>query len=306
MRIPRARVLLLAPLMAAGAALIAAGDATTSRTHAELVAATDAWHEGRIRRLTAPDGWLTLVALEPLAPGPNRVGRSPDAEVSYAGFPFDSVGTITVEADQVRFTPDPGVTVEGVPADAVLRTDADGEPTVLSIGDIRFHIIARGDTLAVRIKDANAPTRTSFKGIDRFPVSEAWRITAEFVPAAKGEQIRIDTVIGVEVDAEISGHAKFRHDGAQVNAVLFDAGNGASLLRFADATSGDTTYSIGRYLYVEPSADGKTVTLDFNRAYNPPCALTPYATCTLPPPSNDFPFSVTAGEQWSESAEPAR
>jgi len=293
-------MLLLAPLLAVGAVLCAAGDAPTASTNADFVAATDAWHEGRIRRLTAPDGWLTLVALETLSPGPNRVGRSPNCEVSYSGFPAESVGTITVETDQIRFTPDPGVTVEGLPEDGLLRADAEGEPTVLTIGDIRFHVIARADTLAVRIKDANAPTRTNFKGIDRYPVDESWRITAEFVPATKDEQISIDTVIGVRVDADISGRARFEHNGAKFDALLFDAGNGASLLRFSDATSGDGTYTIGRYLFVEPSPDGKTVNLDFNRAYNPPCALTPYATCTLPPPGNDFPFPVTAGERWTE------
>lgn len=289
---------------AVAALSLGAGEAPAtdpSPSHAELVAATDAWHADRVRRLTAPDGWLSLVALEPLKPGTNRVGRSPDAEVSYSGFPAPSVGTITVSADQIQFTPDPGVTVGGLPEDRALRTDAEGEPTVLIVGDIRFHVIARGDTLAVRIKDANAPTRTNFKGIDRFPVDESWRITAEFVPAAQDEQIRVDTVIGVQVDSAVSGRARFERDGAKIDAVLFDAGNGASLLRFADSTSGETTYSIGRYLFVEPSADGKTVTLDFNRAYNPPCALTPYATCTLPPPGNDFPFPVTAGERWDNA-----
>ncbi len=266
----------------------------------ELIADTEVWHAERIERLTAPDGWLSLVGLEWLEEGRNRVGRAEGAEIVYRGFPADHVGTIIVAGDRVRFEADGGVEVRGVPPSGNLRTDADGDPTVLSIGEIRFYVIIRGGRPVVRIKDASAPTRGAFRGIERFPVDGAWRITAEFVPAGKGELIGLDTVIGVREEGEISGRARFEHNGVKVDAVLLDAGDGGSLLRFGDATSGKQTYTVGRYLYVPPSSDGETVLLDFNRAYNPPCAFTPFATCTIPPPSNDFPFPVAAGERWGE------
>jgi uncharacterized protein (DUF1684 family) len=259
---------------------------------------TEAWHAARVERLTASDGWLTLVGLEWLQQGRNRVGRGEDSEIVYRGFPADHVGTFIVTGDRVRFEANGGVEVEGVPQSGVVRTDADGDPTVLSIGEIRFYVIIRGGRPVVRIKDASAPTRSAFRGIERFPVDEAWRITATFVPASKGELIGLDTVIGVREEGEIAGRARFEHNGVKVDAVLLDAGDGGSLLRFGDTTNGQATYSVGRYLYVPPSIDGETVLLDFNRAYNPPCAFTPYATCTIPPPSNDFSFAVTAGERW--------
>ena len=265
---------------------------------------TDAWHVERLANLAAPDGWLSLVALAWLAPGPNRVGRAPEAEVAYAGLPADHVGTIVVDEDHVTFEPADGVELEGVPADGVLATDADGDPTILEVGDITFYVVVRGGRLAVRMKDAAAPTRTGFGGIERYPADEAWRITAAFVAAEEGERVDLDTVIGVPTDAPIAGRARFEHQGATVDAVLLKSSGGGSLLRFGDTTNGAGTYTIGRYLSVEPSTDGTTVVLDFNRAFNPPCSFTPYATCSIPPPSNDFPFAVTAGERWSGGAVP--
>ncbi len=263
-----------------------------------LAANTDAWHAERLDKLQAPDGWLSLVALEWLQPGVNRIGRGPDADVRYDGFPVDQVGAIVLEGDVVAFETAPGVSVEGAPADGVLQSDATGAPTVLGLGDIRFHVIRRSGRLAVRIKDAAAPTRTGFAGIERYPADERWRIEAAFTPAADGATLTMDTVLGMETEAGVSGRARFEYDGVEVDAVLMDAGDGGSMLRFADATSGDATYGAGRYLYIEPSADGGAVVLDFNRAFNPPCAFTPYGTCTLPPDSNRFPFPVTAGERW--------
>jgi uncharacterized protein (DUF1684 family) len=280
------------------AALLLAGPAF-AEPPADLVAATDAWHARRIERLTAPDGWLTLVALEPLAEGRNEVGRSDDCEVVYDGFPADTVGAFLVEGDDIRFEPAPEVMIDGLPSDGAIRTDAEPDTTVLVMGGIRFYVIVRGDQRLVRVKDAAAPTRVSFAGIERFPVDESWVITGEFTPAPPSTSLRVDSVIGVEMDAEVTGHVRFERDGFEVNAALYDDGAGGSTLRFADATSGDSTYGAGRYLGVVHNDDG-TVTLDFNRAYNAPCAFTPYGTCTIPPRQNTFPFPVTAGEKWEE------
>lgn len=279
-------------------------DTTMGNASANFVESTDAWHADRIRKLKASDGWLSLVALEALSTGVNRVGRGAASEVRYDGFPVDHVGTFEVEGDVVRFAGFAGfagvggVQVNGVPSDGIIRTDASGDPTVLSIGDIRFHVIVRGGRLWVRIKDASAPTLVNFTGMDRFPVDEEWRIVATYIPAGPAQFIGMDTVIGLREESKISGRVRFTHRGVDVDAVLLDAGDGGSLLRFGDATNGKETYVVGRYLYVAPSTDGRTVVLDFNRAYNPPCALTAFATCTIPPDSNEFPFGVTAGERW--------
>jgi len=261
-----------------------------------FTAATDAWHAERIDKLTAPDGWLSLVGLLWLEEGTNTVGRSRDAQIHYAGFPRDIVGTMQVRGRVVTFEPAAGLTFEGLPVDHRLRIDAEGSPTILMLGDIRFYVILRGGRLAVRIKDAAAQTRTTFTGIDRYPADPAWRITARFVPETS--TTTVDTVINTQETTTIVGRARFEYAGHQVNAALYQGGTNTCYLRFADATNGDTTYPVGRYLLIDlPPHDG-TITLDFNRAYSPPCAFTPYATCDIPIASNRFPFPVTAGEQW--------
>lgn len=269
---------------------------------ARLALETNAWHAERIERLTAEDGWLSLVGLAWLKPGANRVGSDPAGEVVYAGFPAGHVATLHVEGGAVRIEPAAGgpssASLVGRPDDGRMTIDTKGSPTVIAVGDIRFHVIDRGGRLALRIKDAGAPTRTGFAGIDRFPVDPQWRIVAAFEPAVSPQTVTMGTVLeGVDAEEQVFGWARFERDGHAVRAVLFPAGDGGSYLRFGDATNGSETYPIGRYLSVPPPSDDGTVVLDFNRSYNPPCAFTPYATCTLPPEPNEFPFGVPVGER---------
>ncbi|MBZ0171094.1 MAG: DUF1684 domain-containing protein, partial [Phycisphaerales bacterium] len=122
---------------------------------------------------------------------------------------------------------------------------------------------------------------------------------AAFEPVTESRSITLGTVIGVDAQAEVAGWASFERNGHAVRALLFPAGGGETYLRFGDATNSDGTYPIGRYLSVPPPGPDGTVVLDFNRSYSPPCAFTAFATCTLPPEPNDFPFEVDAGERWS-------
>lgn len=300
------RVSLLAlPLAVAACAGVRPSAATAVATSEDASSATDdfarrtaEWHARRLERLTAPDGWLTLVALAWLAPGSNRVGSDPSASVSYAGLPRPCIGTLEVVERRVRFEPEDGVELRGRPADGWLRSDADGEPTVLELGTIRFHVIERGGRLAVRMKDASAPARTEFEGIERYPADPAWRIVADFVPADEGVTVEADSVIGAVYTLDVAGYARFERDGHTVSLVLPAAADGGiDAVMFGDETNGAGTYAGGRYLVVEAAADGKTVVLDFNRAYGPPCAFTPFATCSYPVPANRLPFAVTAGER---------
>ncbi len=257
--------------------------------------AADAWHAERIEDLRAPYGWLSLVGLAWLNEGPNVIGRGEGADVRYDGFSVDRVGVLTLEDGQLSFDPEPGVQVEGLTDDGVIETDRAGDPTVLRAGEVHFHVIERGGRLGVRIKDPRAATRTDFAGVDRFVVDSTWVIDAEFTPS--DERVAFDTVIGTPVVDRAVGRVRFERDGVAVDAVLTPDGKGGGYLRFTDATAGVSTYPIGRYLHVPgPLNRPGPVRLDFNRAYNPPCAFTSFATCTLAPESNRFPFLVGAGE----------
>jgi uncharacterized protein (DUF1684 family) len=176
-------------------------------------------------------------------------------------------------------------------------SDADGDPTMLVAGRCRFHVIDRGGVYAVRMKDPDAPTRQGFSGIDRFPVDAAWRIEATFVPAAADTTVPVDSVIGVVDDTAVAGRARFERGGTAVDMVLHPGGDpDRYFVVFGDATNGRDTYAAGRFVAAERIAPDR-VLIDFNRAYNPPCAFTEFATCPLPLPDNRLPFAVTAGER---------
>ncbi|MGH8156367.1 MAG: DUF1684 domain-containing protein [Rhodanobacteraceae bacterium] len=261
----------------------------------------DAWHAERICRLTAPDGWLSLVGLHWLVPGVNRIGSAADNDIVLAKAPAH-LGTITWTAEgelSATFEPGQGATVDGAPAaQAVLRDDRGGETTRVAFATVDFIIIDRDGRKGLRVRDREAATRTGFVGIERFPVDRAWRIEAEWQPLDPPFRLATGTVIGTVETYAAPGKAAFVRDGHtfELFPVLEAPGDARLFLIFADATSDRETCGAARFLYADMPRDRKVV-LDFNKAYNPPCAFTAYATCPLAPPENRLDLRVMAGEK---------
>jgi len=263
------------------------------------------WREGRIERLTAADGWLSLIGLEWLKPGANRIGSGDDNDIVLGVGPA-RLGVLTLDADggmHIVLDPDSGAVVDGeAVAEAALVDDmhveGDAAPTRVSFGSASFHVIDRDGRKGLRVRDTEAPTRKDFLGIDAFPVDPSWRIEATWVPAEPGETLEMGTVIGTIDKYPVPGKLLFSRDGQsfELLPVIEVPGDEQYFIVFADRTSGRETYGAARFLYVDPPKDGKVV-LDFNRAYNPPCAFTPFATCPLAPPENRLDLRVTAGEK---------
>jgi uncharacterized protein (DUF1684 family) len=274
----------------------------TALTTAEHRADVEQWRRTRIERLTAPDGWLSLVGLEWLDEGVNRLGSAPGAEVQFPATAPAAVGTLERRGAQLSFTSAPGVEVladdRPISGTVELRSDATGEPTVLGHGTFSFYVIQRGDRWAVRIKDRESPVRTGFQGIESYPIRADWRVLARFEPAPPGTTIPVPNILGT-IDATPSqGSVVFEHAGTQVRLAAIDEGDGRLFLVFGDTTNGKVTYGGGRFVYADPPPAGEsTVVVDFNKSYNPPCVFTAYSTCPLPPRSNDLPFAVEAGEK---------
>jgi uncharacterized protein (DUF1684 family) len=264
-------------------------------------ASLDEWHAGRLERLQAEDGWLTLVGLHPLVPGTHTVGAAADRDLVLDAAVPDRVGTLAVTADALSFTPEPGVAVMAdgvaVTGTVALASDADGAPTVLQLGSVRGHVIARGDRMFLRVKDSASPVRRDFAGIDRFPVDEAWRVTARLETAGMPPTVPISNVLGQVEQQPSPGVLVFELDGRPYRLIPTGQPGERMFIVFGDRSNGHDTYGGGRYLSADPpDAEGRVV-LDFNRATNPPCAFTPYATCPLPPRENLLPVAVTAGEK---------
>jgi uncharacterized protein (DUF1684 family) len=263
------------------------------------------WHAGRIDRLTAPTGWLSLIGLEWLQPGANRVGSAADNDIVLAAGP-SHLGVVTLAADggmHIVLDKDSGATVDGKSVvEAMLIDDAhaavDVAPTTVAFGTASFYVIDRDGRKGLRVKDSEAPTRKHFLGIDTFPIDPSWQIEATWVPAAPGEMLEMGSVIGTIDKYPVPGKLEFTRDGKhfEILPVIEEPGDAQYFIVFADRTSGKETYGAARFLYIDPPKDGKVV-LDFNKAYNPPCAFTSFATCPLAPPENRLDLRVTAGEK---------
>lgn len=260
----------------------------------------DAARTRRAAALTRPDGWLTLVGLHFLDPGPNTLGSAPGNRVVLAAGPA-RLGTADLsDAGVVTFTPFPGAgaQVDGQPAAAAqLRPEGEGvRPTVVSAGTLSVYAIRRGSRLALRVKDSAAERRTRFLGLDYFPTDPSWRIVAQWVPFSPPRRVEVTNVLGNVSMEEAPGKAVFERDGRTYELLPLAEGPGEPLFFIlGDATSDGATYHM-RFLDADPPSHG-TVVLDFNLAENPPCAFTPFATCPLPPKGNRLGLAITAGEK---------
>ena len=262
------------------------------------------WHAGRVERLTAPDGWLSLIGLEWLQPGDNRVGSAADNDIVLKAGPAH-LGVVNLASDgsvQIKLKTDSGALVDGKPqSQATLIDDAhagDAAPTTVSFGTASFYVINRDGRIGLRVKDSEAAGRKHFAGIDSFPIDASWRIEAHWVPAKPGETLEMGTAIGTIDKFPVPGKLEFTRDGKhfELLPVIEEPGDAQYFIVFADQTSGKETYGAARFVYIDPPKDGK-VELDFNKAYNPPCAFTGFATCPLAPPENRLDMRVTAGEK---------
>ena len=265
---------------------------TDPATHRAVV---EAWRAQRYAALRRDTSWLTLAGLSWLEPGVNRVGSDPASDAVLPGGPA-AAGTITVAGGETRASGE--FMHEGEPIHELrLVNDQQGEPTLLELGALRLCVIDRGGRLALRTWDVEATARRDFGGIDHWPVSAAWSLEGRFEPTP-GRTLPVPDVLGTNDEQASPGDVGFELDGVTYRLQALKGGDsGALWLVFADATNGHETYGGGRFLYTDPPGDDLHVTVDFNRAYNPPCVFSPYATCPLPWPANRLPFRVEAGER---------
>ena len=260
------------------------------------------WRAARRAELVAEDGWASLVGLHWLELRAHYVGSSPTSGIRLAHGPA-KLGLVQQEGNRVFFTPERGVaiTADGGPVRGriALRDDRDAAPSELLFdeGKGRLSLIHRGGRNALRIRHSDAPARTGFGEIDYWPIDAGWVLEGRFVPHPAGRTLEIANIVG-GVDAMPNpGAVEFNRDGVDYRLEALEGSDGGLFLVFADRTSGQGSYGAGRYLDTSAPEAGGRVMLNFNRAYNPPCAFTDFATCPLPPPDNRLDLAVTAGER---------
>lgn len=259
------------------------------------------WRQTKEDNLRAEDGWLTLIGLFWLHEGVNTVGANPASDVPIAAENVtDQLGTIEFRDGQatLQVTANVPVTVDGLQTtQAVLRDDSgEGGPSLVKIGSVTFFVIRRGDEYGIRVRDADNPARLTFTGRKWFPVDLQYQVSGRFIPHDVARSIPIANSSGQTELMDNPGRVEFVLDGQPLALEAFTAGKDELWFVFKDATSNKSTYGAGRFLYVPLSADGM-VRLDFNKAYHPPCAFTPYATCPRPPKENSLLVEILAGER---------
>ncbi len=261
----------------------------------------DAWHDGRIDRLRNPDGWLSLAGLYWLDEGEHTVGSDSSSDIVFPPAAPGRIGTFTVEDSVVTLRVADGVEVlhdSTAVEEIVLAEDQTGDPTILELDALSWYVIRRARGLGIRLRDTESAVLRDFEGIETYAPDPAWQIEARLDPYDPPRTLMIPSITGVPEASSSPGALVFTHDGTEHRLdVTGDPGDEQYFLVFGDATNGHDTYGGGRFLVVDaPDVEGRTV-IDFNRAYNPPCIFTPYATCPLPPPQNRLSFRVEAGEK---------
>ncbi|MCB9899298.1 MAG: DUF1684 domain-containing protein [Planctomycetes bacterium] len=269
---------------------------------AALLADHAAWIARREAGLRSETGYLALCGLHWVEPGSQSVGSASDSDRVFPAWTPARLGELTRSDDALLFVPASGVELfaDEAPVDGpvALLTDADdGGPTRLRVGTLTFWGIRRGERVGLRLRDARSPVLASYVGTPRYDFDPEWRVTARFVPYATPREVRVANILGDLAPDTVPGELVFEHDGRTLRLLpTGDVEHGLGLM-FGDATNGRATYGGGRFLALDvPDADGRVV-LDFNRAYNPPCAYSPYTTCPLPLDENVLDVEVTAGER---------
>ena len=258
----------------------------------------DKWRQDYETKLKADDGWLTVSALLWLHEGTNRFGSAAgnDIVLPYSYVPA-TAGTFDLHQGKTTVHVNPGVpiTLAGKPVESMeLRPDSREDR--LALGDLVFFVHASGTRYAIRVKDKNSPLRKEFKGLHWFPVNEAYRFNASYVAYPSPREIQVENILGDRGPSYLVGYVAFTMNGKEYQLDAEDNGDGSLFIVFRDLTSKTSTYQAARFLDTDPPKDGK-VEIDFNKAYNPPCAYNPYTTCPLPSEKNRLPVEIPAGEK---------
>jgi uncharacterized protein len=252
----------------------------------------------RNKALTDKNGWLNLAGLYWLKPGDNTFGSATTNTLVFKHKNMPAVlGKFKVLENRVSFEFEKGISKfpNDYSEEIVLFDAASKKDTSIEFNQFMWSIIIREDKIGVRFRDLKSPTLTTFKGNKRFAIHEKWNLPAKFLPP-NPNGLFVTNVLGQTTAQDYAGKISFEYQGKNYVLDAISEGPGDLFVIFGDATNGINTYHTGRYMYVpRPDKNGNTF-IDFNKAFNPPCAYTPYATCPIPPQQNILPFKVTAGE----------
>jgi uncharacterized protein (DUF1684 family) len=288
-------------LLSAVALSVSCGDADEAFDLEQYQADNLQWRAERLERLHAPTGYLNLAGLFWLEEGAVAIGSSDSNDIVFPATAAAHVGDLDVSAAGVTLTVAAGVAAyaEGEVVNTILIADDTTEaPVTISHASIAWTIIKRDNRFALRLRDFEHPSIAAFPPIEYFPVDTNLRVAATLKRFVTPKILKVDTVIvGLGWQPESPGVVEFELNGERMQLEAYASGDELFFV-FGDQTSGRETYPAGRFLYAEVPAEGETTVLDFNRAYNPPCAFNDFATCPVAAPQNRLSVAIAAGEKF--------
>jgi uncharacterized protein (DUF1684 family) len=265
----------------------------------EYISEITEWHSKRIENLKKESGWLNLAGLFWLMEGENKFGSDKSNHIIFPNGAPEFMGSFFLKDSVVIMKLNTNVEVSLASGEKVnelvLRHDQQAGTTICNHNALRWNLIKRGERYGIRLRNLDSEQLKKFTGIETFPINDDWKLEARFEPYTPPKEIEIPTVIGTIEKDKAPGSLVFKKEDKLYRLDVTDAGNQYFVI-FADLTNGKQTYGAGRFLYVNKADSTGKIYIDFNKAYNPPCAFTKYATCPLPPKQNYLKLEITAGE----------
>jgi len=266
---------------------------------AAYVKSIEEWQQQRLERLKDKDGWLSLAGLFWLEPGENTFGSDSSNTILFPEKADAFGGTLWLEDSTVTLTVADGIKIstgDSLVTQMVLKNDHEEQPTRLQQGDLAWYIVKRGEQYGIRLRDHKHPRIEQLDHIPSYPIQTSYVVEATLEPFDKPHTMTVATPLeGYTETYEVPGILKFKLRGKNLELYPFASGQGYFLV-IADETTAIETYGAGRFMYAGPDSTGR-ILLDFNKAYNPPCAFSPYATCPMPPRENILDVAIEAGEK---------
>jgi uncharacterized protein len=279
---------------------IVLGSLTSAHAQTDYVKAVEKWRSDQEVNLKKETGWLTVAGLFWLKEGINTVGAGPDFDVRLTeNFKKGKFGEIDFKNGVAALKVESGVEAQSDDKSVStidLVSDEKGKPTAIRTGSQTFYLIRREDRFGIRLKDSKSKARLAFKGQHWFSIDESYKVTARFEALPEPKELMVPNVLGGFFKMKSPGILKFALKGKEYSLQPVTEEDGSLFIIFRDASNLSETYKAGRFLYADKPVNGEAV-LDFNKAENPPCAFTPFATCPLPPPGNDLDVEIKAGEK---------
>jgi uncharacterized protein len=273
---------------------------TAAHAQTDYVKAVEKWRSDEESDLKKEDGWLTLAGLFWLKEGINTVGAGPDFDVRLTdNFKKGKFGEIDFKNGVAALKVENGVEAQsdGKSISTIdLVSDEKGKPTEIRTGSQTFYLIRREDRFGIRLKDSKSKARLAFKGQHWFPIDESYKVTARFEALPEPKELMVPNVLGGFFKMKSPGILRFVFKGKEYSLQPVTEDDGTLFIIFRDGSNLSETYKAGRFLHADKPANGEAV-LDFNKAENPPCAFTSFATCPLPPPQNKLGVEIKAGEK---------